>query len=309
MSGGGAGELDAAFRAAAFTHLETACAQLGDTLSWDFLRQGFEFRGERWPIMATQQGIYKPRILALPLSFKTTPPKPGRPPPYQDGLDASGMLTYRYRGTDPQTYDNVAMRRAMTERAPLIYFYGVETAWYMPVWPVFIVGDQPSELAFKVAVDEERMILPARAEIDRVAEARRSYITALTTRRLHQATFRQRVLRAYQERCAICQLKRLELLEAAHILPDRHPQGDPVVSNGLALCNLHHAAFDRYIIGITPDLVVEVRQDVLEEVDGPMLRHGLQEISGMKIYVPRGREQQPDRERIEERYRMFKRVG
>jgi hypothetical protein len=37
----------------------------------------------------------------------------------------------------------------------------------------------------------------------------------------------------------------VELLDAAHILPDGHPKGEPVVPNGLALCKLHHAAFDR----------------------------------------------------------------
>ena len=31
--------------------------------------------------------------------------------------------------------------------------------------------------------------------------------------------------------------------------------------------------FDRYLIGVTPDLEVTVRLDVLEEIDGPMLQH------------------------------------
>jgi hypothetical protein len=53
-------------------------------------------------------------------------------------------------------------------------------------------------------------------------------------------------------------------MEAAHILPDGHPLGEPVISNGLALYKLHHAAFDAYIIGVTPDVEVTVRLDVLE---------------------------------------------
>jgi hypothetical protein len=75
------------------------------------------------------------------------------------------------------------------------------------------------------------------------------------------------VLRAYQQCCAICRLRHDELLEAAHILPDIHPFGEPVVPNGLALCKLHHAAFDANIIGVTPDLDVTVRLDVLQEID------------------------------------------
>ncbi len=114
-------------------------------------------------------------------------------------------------------------------------------------------------------------------------------MTEVVRQRLHQRGFRQRVLRAYQQCCAICRLRHDELLEAAHILPDGHPLGEPVIPNGLALCKLHHAAFDRYLIGVTPDLEVTVRLDVLEEIDEPMLQHGLQGFQGRRIHVPRGR--------------------
>src|SRR5258708_30302521 len=78
----------------------------------------------------------------------------------------------------------------------------------------------------------------------------------------------------YMQCCAICRLRHDELLEAAHILPDGHPRGEPVIPNGLALCKLHHAAFDAYIIRVTPDLEVTVRLDVLQEIYAPMLQHG-----------------------------------
>jgi hypothetical protein len=51
--------------------------------------------------------------------------------------------------------------------------------------------------------------------------------------------FRQRVLRAYQQCCAICRLRHDELLEAAHILPDGHPLGEPVSPNGFQGRRLH----------------------------------------------------------------------
>ncbi len=44
----------------------------------------------------------------------------------------------------------------------------------------------------------------------------------------------------------------------------------------MSLCQLHYAAFDRSFLGVRPDYIIRVRTDVLEEVDGPMLRHGLQ---------------------------------
>ena len=176
----------------------------------------------------------------------------------------------------------------------------------MPVWPVYVVHDNPSELAVSVAVDEKHVLRSAEPDWDVASDARRSYVTRLTVHRVHQQTFRTRVLRAYHRQCAICRLKHEELLDAAHIIPDLDPRGTPVVSNGLALCKIHHAAYDRHVLGITPDYVVEVRQDVLEEVDGPMLKHGLQAASGVKLLVPSAKTQQPRREFLEERYGQFR---
>ena len=99
--------------------------------------------------------------------------------------------------------------------------------------------------------------------------------------RLHQRSFRERVLRAYREQCALCRLRHQELLDAAHIVPDTEPGGDPIVPNGLSLCKLHHAAFDRHFVGVRGHYVVEVRPDLLEEHDGPMLVHGLQGLQAL----------------------------
>lgn len=40
---------------------------------------------------------------------------------------------------------------------------------------------------------------------------------------------------------------------AAHIIPDREEGGEPPVTNGLALCKLHHTAFDAFFLSIRPD--------------------------------------------------------
>ena len=127
--------------------------------------------------------------------------------------------------------------------------------------------------------------------------------------RVHQATFRERVIRAYQERCALCSLRHTELLDAAHITPDLHPEGDPVVSNGVSLCKLHHAAFDRFFFAIKPDYRIEVRPSILLESDGPMLVVGLQQIHGKQILVPRRPVDRPDPLRLERRYEEFKRAS
>jgi putative restriction endonuclease len=71
------------------------------------------------------------------------------------------------------------------------------------------------------------------------------------------------------------------------------------------MCKIHHAAFDSNIMGVRPDLSVHIRQDVLEEIDGPMLRHGLQGMHNMNLTPPRAREARPDTARLEERYSAF----
>ncbi len=117
------------------------------------------------------------------------------------------------------------------------------------------------------------------------------------------------MLEAYREHCSICRLRHHELLEAAHILADSDPEGEPVVSNGLALCKLHHAAFDANILGVHPDYRVEVRFDVLEEIDGPMLKHVLQGFHGAVLLVPTQLAQKPNRLFLEERYARFKKAS
>jgi len=59
--------------------------------------------------------------------------------------------------------------------------------------------------------------------------------------------------------------------DAAHIKEDSDG-GEPVVPNGIAMCAIHHRAFDSFVLGVRPDSVIEVRRDVLDEVDGPTLQ-------------------------------------
>jgi len=145
---------------------------------------------------------------------------------------------------------------------------------------------------------------------EHIGDPRRVYVTVAMQRRLHQQGFRFRVLEAYRQCCAICRLRHAELLDASHILPDGHPKGEPWVSNGLALCKLHHAAFDAYILGVLADLVVEIRKDILDEKDGPLLVHGLQDCHNQRLLVlPGAPRLRPRREFLEERYELFRKAG
>ena len=302
---------DLKVRLAAFEWLQSQTDIHGEVLPRSVLSAGFDFAGEQVRLVGPQ-GIFKPRQLStVPLSITTSPKGP-----YDDSFGADGLLRYAYRGENPQHHENVGLRTAMTDRVPLIYFHGLVPGRYLAAWPVYVVGDDPGKLAFIVAMDDARHVssgfdseLDGRTAADSGADARRAYITSTFQRRLHQQEFRKRVLRAYREQCALCRLRHAELLDAAHIIADSEPGGDPVVPNGMALCKLHHAAYDRQFLTVRPDYIIEVRRDVLEEEDGPMLLHGLKGLHEQRIILPRSRELYPDPERLDRRFRRFRRAG
>lgn len=190
-------------------------------------------------------------------------------PARREGPD--GLLRNKYRGQDPEHPENIVLLRAYEQRPPLMWFVGITPGVYLPRYPVSLIANEPEFLQFVVAIDEAQRLVPATSPLE---EELRGYMRRLTNQRLHQPIFRARVLHVYETRCAIYKLGYAQLLDAAHILPDKHPRGRPAVLNRLAFCKIHHAAFDQNILGVRPDLYVEVRQDILEEIDGPMLRHG-----------------------------------
>ena len=304
------GDIDHRVRMAAFRFLEEQTQLRGETLTRDVLAKGFVFEDRRVPLIGPQ-GIFKPALLPkMPLSITTVPVVEGKPRPYDDVIGDEGLVRYRYRGRDPGHRDNAGLRLAMQRQEPLVYLYGVVPGRYMPSWPVYVVGDDPRGLSFTIAMDDRRMAAAGDYAVSEPEDAiRRTYVTRITKQRMHQQEFRQRVLRAYREQCAICRLQHEELLDAAHILPDWHPRGEPVVPNGLALCKLHHAAFDGHLLGVRPDLTVELRLDVLREPDGPMLKYGLQGFQGARLQLPRDPALRPNLEFVKLRYGMFRKAG
>jgi len=287
---------------AAFDWLAEQVKLYDDVLPRTLLAQGFIFRGERIPLVSPQ-GIFKPKQMEYPLTITTTAEGP-----YDDSFDQNDLLLYKYRGTDPRHRDNVGLRNAMQDKIPLIYFHGIVPGKYLAVCPVYIVGDDPGSLSFKVAADDQITIEQPEFVVHEDNSARRAYITSTVKSRLHQKGFRERVIAAYQSQCAFCRLKHAELLDAAHIILDVEENSKPTVDNGLALCKIHHAAFDHYIIGVTPDYEIKVREDILREIDGPMLQHGLQELHNHKLILPRSKNLQPNRDYLDWRYERFRKA-
>ena len=267
---------------------------------WQDLTSGFRYQNETVPLIGAK-GIWKPKIISrYPISIASVLQSI-----YSDRIIDDSSLYYSYRGIDPRHPDNVGLKDCMTNNIPLVYFHQIIKGKYFAVWPVFIVGDEPQELRFRVSVDENKIFTVE----NRVAEPedtyRRKYQTRQVIVRLHQQIFRELILRAYRNHCAVCNLKYRSLLDAAHIIPDSLG-GKPEIQNGLALCKIHHAAYDQNILGIRPDYQVEIREDILSEIDGPMLKYGLQKMNGSKLILPHSANNKPNRDGLDFRYQLFK---
>lgn len=288
-------------RSSCFASLDVLCARFGDEIPYPGgLSEGFSFRGSRVPFLSTQKGIFRaavqqgPAALSVQTSWKS---------PYGDAETESGYL-YAYRAGSTDQPDNRALRSAFTLQVPLIHFVATRPNYYKPIYPCFVVEDDP--VARHVLVSPGKMVGPLdeREPVSVEDPIEREYRFRETRVRVHQARFRARVVPAYGERCAICRLKELSLLDAAHITSDAEDHGLPAISNGLSLCSIHHRAFDHDLVGITPDYEVQVAQRLLDEDDGPMLEL-LKGFHGQPIVMPVRTAWRPDRERLAERFLRF----
>ncbi len=297
-------------RLAAMRQLDRLRAKGQGLVSAQALNEGFEFEGERIALWSSRRGIWRPTQLQSPgaaLTIVTAPRVVGRKPAYDDEVaaDDRGWFGYKYEGTDPDEWTNRAVRRAGELERPMIYLYGVTKGVYEPIFPVYVTNDDSANLTFSIQADTPFSALEPKETTLAASAGRREYQTAAVKQRLHQHRFRELVLSAYKRRCTMCRLGHTELLDAAHIIPDHDDRGLPLISNGLALCKIHHSAYDANILGISADLVVHVREEILREIDGPMLEHGLKRMQGRLIDVPRTMEYRPNSEFLSERFARF----
>lgn len=247
-------------------------------------------------LIDTSKGIWNPRDLQATLSIVSSPDGP-----YDDRDVEGGLFHYDYRAGSVQG-DNAKLRRAGELGLPLILLRKIAAGVYVPVFPVYVVDDAPVSRQFTVALDESVRFLPRPQDW---TEDQRRYAERVVRQRLHQPEFRGRVIRAYATRCAVCSLRHGELLDAAHIVGDREAGGLPVVTNGLSLCKIHHGAYDADLLGISPDYIVHIDRHLLEEVDGPMLKHGLQDMHGRSISIPERQAEHPSRDGLAARFERF----
>jgi putative restriction endonuclease len=272
-----------------------------DLVPLERLREGFHFGGERVSYGSFQKGIHRARVQRGPAALTLTT---SYKDPYADAFDQSGALfTYAYRAGSIDQADNRALRSAYELQTPLVYFRALSPGQYLVVAPMFVTADDPGA---RMVVLEPGLPIQDMQPGGLVSGPDvREYATHEARYRLHQQRFKLDVMRAYRHRCAICALRERALVQAAHIVPDVEPDGIAAVVNGMALCAIHHVAFDRNLLGIDPEGVVHIADRLLREIDGPMLRTGLQGFHGERISLPRSPEDRPDPVRLHTRFERF----
>lgn len=303
------GEPDIRMRSAAFEHLRRLNAA-HDYLSSRQLAEGFFFEGNRIPLVNPQRGIFKPRQMEHLLSIRTVFPKPGAKIWYDDQrhvhrqiYQSEDLVEYAFMGTNPDAADNRWLREACEQKIPIIYFIGIAPGRFLAQVPAFIAAWDRH--ALKAMVGFGQPAAHGGAAFPDEQPARR-YALSAVKQRLHQATFRQAVLTAYDGRCALTGLPEPMLLDAAHIISDKHEAlGQPVVPNGLPLSKIHHAAFDAHLIGIDPDYCLHVSQRLMGQRDGPMLE-ALKQLDRHRIRLPARPRDLPDRDRLALRFSEFR---
>lgn len=293
---------DDELRATCFLALDAMRAQLGEELPYrGGLDRRFRFRRSEVPFLSTQKGIFRaavqtgPAALAVQTSARS---------PYRDAETEDGFV-YDYRAGSVDQPDNRALRAAYELGVPLVYFVGVRPGVYSAEYPVYVEQDDPA--ARQVLLSPGRRT-PSGTPRPITDELDRRYAVVEIRARLHQRRFRSLVLPAYRHQCAVCRLRHVRLLDAAHILGDAHERGQPRVSNGLSLCTIHHRAFDEHLVGIDARYTVHVSRRLLEDDDGPML-DVLKGCHSTRLEVPRAPAQRPDPHRLAERFDVFRAAG
>jgi putative restriction endonuclease len=135
-------------------------------------------------------------------------------------------------GQDPNAADNRWLRDAFENRVAIIYFLGIAPGRYQAMLPAFISDWDSRALKARVAfgLPNQQTLAPPETPLER------RYALRAVKQRLHQASFREAVISAYNGRCAVSGLPEPLLLDAAHIIADKDEElGHPVIPNGMPL--------------------------------------------------------------------------
>jgi putative restriction endonuclease len=278
----------------------------------------FRFRldGRLAQVMDFNRGIWNPAALSSTLSVVSDAHEGGRiwgadGRTYSDRINMdTGLLEYSFQDGDPSKGHNAKLRNSIRTGMPILVLRKYGPNFYVPIFPSYVVGeDLEREIVF-IAMEDS---IKSAYEVGASEALDKAYVERLVRHRVHQPMFRARVMRAYtlpsaegssRPTCAICRLQHVQLLDAAHIVADSE-DGEARVTNGIALCKIHHAAYDENLIGISPDYLVHVNHDLLDEIDGPMLKHGIQAMHLSTLNRPTRKADWPSQDGLDRRFTIF----
>lgn len=267
-------------------------------LTRDWLRT-YQFGGVRVPLIDPGgRGIRNPNKWDCTLSITTT--EKGK---YADRALAPGVWSYplavdKNGKLDPS---NRKFKNAHMRQAPVIYFYKPVPNLYLVVGMVEVISyDEAARVSTISLITDGIKASAVEQELERL------YVRRVVDARLHQPRFREVVLSTYRDRCAVCELPDRSLLDAAHIRSDKDlANGQPVVQNGMALCAIHHRAYDAHVIGIDQEFRIHVHPRIMQINDGPTFEHGIKQLHRERLaVVPKG-DKGPDPYRLDLTFKEF----
>lgn len=257
----------------------------------------------------------------------------GTPPRYGNRLDGDvlvfsgedrrGFANARQVDQDPYSGANRALTESSDKGTPVYCFCAREAD---ENWEYLGLGEVESwelvphrgrlvvqyRLGLEGSPSVARSVVQRRQAEDEVVSASPPELTepagrnkVPTARKTRSRAFSQVVKRIYGNSCAVCGSKRVDArgrpeAQAAHIYPVEK-NGKDDVRNGLALCRLHHWAFDGALLGVDAALVVRV----LEAGRGVV---GVSDFDGKPLVVlPAETERRPHELYLEARFRLSER--
>jgi putative restriction endonuclease len=281
-----------ALREAAIRHCRLLSLRWGEAVPYEELKRGFPFREVRVHLVGPQ-GVFKPKELTDgPLTLLSTLAST-----YQDEHLDGDQVLYDY--APPQReYENAGLKAIAQKGRHVILLKQVKakpSPEYMVFAPVALIAfddvTRKVHLSLATAAQEVAGIPSPSPSV-----FSKAYADTNGKARLHQAHFRKGVLAAYAGRCCICELRERPLLDAAHIIPDRLPEGVAAVRNGLAMCPTHHRAYDQDIVVVNDTYRVEIRRDRLDHAGAEATARMLLDFDGKPIWLPKDEGLRPEPE-------------
>lgn len=215
------------------------------------------------------QGIFKPKELSEPLTILSTLNSP-----YNDVLVEGRCVAYDFVQDE---YDNDGLKRCGDAGLPIIFLMQVKGKpgpEYEVFAPVYIVGWSDEMRRFLIDLSGQHLDqVPVRSDsrlqltlpsvrtpssAEEVREIAHGYLVSTVQRRVQQARFRNMVLEAYRERCAVCLLGIRPLLDAVRIRETSEPDSLNDIRYGISLCAIHHRAFSAGILKFDGSYIVRI---------------------------------------------------